>query len=81
MANLGLDPVHASEFYMADMLQQSHLLTNVATPPRTPHLASHPIDFHIRAVSSQIRVNTLFNQNNPDHINTVADQLQMLVDH
>ena len=80
MANLGLDPVHAAEFHIADMLQRSHLLTGMDTLPHTPHLASRPIDFHIRAVGSQIAANTLFNCNDPDHINNAADQLQTLVD-
>ena len=81
MANPGLDPIHASKLYVADMLQQSCLLTNITTPPHTPHPASHPIDFHIGAISSQIGADMSFNQNNPDHINTVMDQLQTLVDH
>ena len=81
MANLGLDPIHASEFYMADMLQQSCLLTNVTTPPHTPHPASHLIDFCVRAVGLQIGANMSFNQNDPDHVNTITDQLQTLVDH
>ena len=59
MANLGLDPVHASEFYVANMLQQSHLLTNVATPPHTPHPASCPINFHVGAAGSQIGADTV----------------------
>ena len=73
MANPGLDPVHTSEFHIADMLQQSCLLTTVATPPHTPHLASHLIDFHIGAVGSQIGANTSFDQNDLNHINTIAD--------
>ena len=81
MANPGLDPIYASEFYMANMLQQSHLLTNVATPLRTPHPVSCPIDFCVEAIRSQIGADTLFDRNNPDHVNTIADQLQTLVDH
>ena len=52
MANPGLDPIHASKFYMADMLQWSRLLTNIATPPCTPHPVSRPIKFHVRADTS-----------------------------
>ena len=81
MANSGLDPVHAAKFHVADMLQRSRLLTSADTPPHTPHPASHSIDFCVRAVGSQIGVNTSFNQTNPDHINTTTDQLQTLVDH
>ena len=81
MANPGLDPVHASKFHMANMLQRSHLLTNADTPPRTPHPASCPIDFHIRAEGSQIRDNMALNQSDPDHVNIIVDQLQILVDH
>ena len=81
MANPGLDPVNTTEFHVADMLQRSCLLTSVDTPPHTPHPASHLIDFHIGAVSSQIGVDMSFNQSNPDHVNTIADQLQTLVDH
>ena len=81
MANPRLDPVHASEFYMANMLQWSRLLTNVAMPPRTPHLVSHPINFHVGAIGSQIGANTSFDRHDPDHINTITDQLQALVDH
>ena len=81
MANPGLDPVHAGKFHVADMLQRSCLLTTVATPPRTPHLASSLIDFCVRAIGSQIGADTSFNRNNPDHVDTIADQLQTLVDH
>ena len=70
MANPGLDPVHAGEFHMANMLQQSHLLTNTATPPCTPHPTSCPINFHIGAAGSQIRDNMVLDRSNPDHINT-----------
>ena len=80
MANLGLDPVHATEFRMVDMLQRSHLLTCADTPPHTPHPVSRSIDFHIGVVGSQIGVDTSFNRSNPDHVNTIADQLQTLVD-
>ena len=61
MANLGLDPVHTSEFYMANMLQRSRLLTSIATPPHTPHPMSHLIDFRIGAVGLQIGADTSFN--------------------
>ena len=81
MANLGPDPVHTGKFHVANMLQWSHLLTNVDTPPRTPHPVSHPINFCIGAASSQIGDDMALNQSNPDHVNTVADQLQTLVDH
>ena len=54
MANPGLDPVHAGEFHVANMLQRSHLLTNMATPLRTPHPVSRLINFRIRAIGSQI---------------------------
>ena len=80
MANLGLDPVHTSKFHMANMLQQSHLLTNTNTPPRTPHPASCPIDFHVRAEGSQIRDNMALDRSDPDHVNIIADQLQILAD-
>ena len=78
MANPGLDPVHAAEFHIADMLQWSCLLTGTDTPPHTPHLASRSIDFHIGAVGSQIMANTSFDHNDPDHINNAADQLRTL---
>ena len=73
MANPGLDPVHAAEFHVADMLQWSRLLTSADTPPHTPHLASRPINFRIGAVGSQIRVDLSFDQSTPDHVNTLAD--------
>ena len=78
MANPRLDPVNAAEFHIADMLQQSHLLTGMETPPRIPHPASRPINFHVRAIGSQIATDTSFNPTNPDHINNTADQLRML---
>ena len=78
MANLGLDPVNTTEFHVANMLQRSHLLTGTETPPRIPHPASHPIDFHIRAIGSQITTNTSFNPTDPDHVNNATDQLQTL---
>ena len=81
MANLGLDPVHTGEFHMANMLQQSHLLTNTDTPPHTPHPVSHPINFCIGSEGSQIGDDMVLNQSNPDHINVIVDQLQTLVDH
>ena len=80
MSNPGLDPVNAAEFHVADMLQQSHLLTGMETPPHIPHLASHPIDFRIGAIGSQIAADTSFNRANPDHINSTTNQLQTLVD-
>ena len=80
MANLGLDPVNAAEFHMADMLQRSHLLTGTETPPHIPHPASCPINFHIRAVGSQIATDTLFDPTDLDHINNVTDQLRTLLD-
>ena len=61
MANLGLNPVHAAKFHMADMLQQSFLLTSADTPPHTPHPASCSIDFRVGAVGLQIGVDTSFN--------------------
>ena len=81
MANPGLDPVHTSKFHMADMLQRSCLLTNTATPPCTPHLVSHPINFHVGAIGSQIGDDMALNQSNPDHVNIIMDQLQTLVNH
>ena len=78
MANPGLDPVQAAEFHVADMLQQSHRLTGTETPPHIPHPASHPINFHVRAIRSQITANTSFDQADPDHVNSVTDQLQTL---
>ena len=47
MANPGLDPVNAAEFYVANMLQWSCLLTGTETPPHIPHPASRPINFRI----------------------------------
>ena len=81
MANLGLDPAHTSEFHVANMLQQSCLLTNVATPPCTPHPASRLINFHVGAAGSWIRDDVALNQSDPDHINIIVDQLQTLVNH
>ena len=80
MANPGLDPVNATEFHMANMLQWSHLLTGMEIPPHIPHPASRPINFHIGAIRSQIAADTSFNRANPDHINSAADQLRTLVD-
>ena len=80
MANPGLDPVHAAEFHVANMLQQSCLLTGTDTPPHTPHLASRPIDFCVGAVGSQITTDTSFDHNNLDHVNNATDQLRTLVD-
>ena len=78
MANLGLDPVNAAEFHVADMLQRSRLLTSTETPPHIPHPASRPIDFRVGAIRSQIATNTSFNPANPDHVNSAADQLRTL---
>ena len=78
MANPGLDPVNAAEFHVADMLQQSCLLTGTETPPHIPHLASHPINFHVRAIGSQITTDTSFDPADPDHVNNTADQLWTL---
>ena len=44
------------------------------------HPMSHPINFHVGAVRSQIGADTSFDRNDPDHINNAMDQLQMLVD-
>ena len=78
MANLGLDPVNAAEFHVANMLQQSRLLTSTETPPRIPHPASRPIDFHVGAIRSQIATDTSFDPTDPDHVNNTADQLWTL---
>ena len=78
MANPGLDPVNAAEFHVADMLQRSRLLTGTEAPPRIPHPASRPIDFRIRAIGSQIPIDTSFDPTNPDHVNNVTDQLRTL---
>ena len=78
MANPGLDPVNAAEFRVADMLQRSRLLTGTETPPRIPHPASRPIDFHVGAIGSQITTNASFDPTDPDHVNNAADQLRML---
>ena len=78
MANPGLDPVNAAEFHEANMLQRSRLLTGTETPPRIPHPASHPINFHVRAIGSQITTDMSFNPTDPDHVNNAADQLQTL---
>ena len=78
MANLGLDPVNAAEFHVADMLQWSRLLTGTETPPCIPHPASRPIDFCVGAIGSQIATNTSFDPADPDHVNNAADQLRML---
>ena len=79
MANPGLDPINAAKFHIADMLQWSRLLTGTETPPRIPHLASRPINFHIGAIGSQIATDTSFNPTNPDHVNNTTDQLQTLL--
>ena len=81
MANPGLNPVHTAKFHMVDMLQRSRLLSSTDSPQHTPHPASCPIDFCIGAVGSQIGVDTSFDQSDPDHVNTVTDQLQTLVEH
>ena len=80
MANLGLDPVNATKFHVADMLQWSCLLTGTETPPHIPHPASCPIDFHVGAVGSRIAADTSFNRADPDHVNNTTDQLQTLLD-
>ena len=79
MANLGLDPVNAAEFHVADMLQWSHLLTGTETPPCIPHPASRPIDFRVGAIGLQIVTDTSFDPTDPDHVNNAADQLWMLL--
>ena len=79
MANLGLDPVNAAEFHVADMLQQSCLLTGTETPPHIPHLASRPINFRIGAIGSQIATDTSFDPADPDHVNNATDQLWTLL--
>ena len=78
MANPGLDPVNTAEFHVADMLQRSWLLTSTETPPRIPHPASRLINFHVRAIGSQIATDTSFNPTDPDHVNNAADQLRTL---
>ena len=78
MANLGLDPVNATEFHVADMLQWSCLLTGMETPPRIPHPASRLINFRVGAIRSQIMTDTSFDPANPDHINNTVDQLRTL---
>ena len=78
MANLGLDPVNATEFHVANMLQRSCPLTGMETPPCIPHLASCLIDFRAGAIGSQIATNMSFNPADPDHVNKAADQLQTL---
>ena len=78
MANPGLDPVNTAEFHVADMLQRSRLLTGTETPPRIPHPASHPIDFHVGAIGLQITTDSSFDPTDPDHVNNAADQLQTL---
>ena len=78
MANPGLDPVNTAEFHIADMLQRSRLLTGTETPPHIPHPASRPINFHVRAIGSQIATDTSFDPADPDHVNNTADQLWTL---
>ena len=78
MANPGLDPVNATEFHVADMLQRSRLLTGTETPLRIPHPASRPIDFCVGAIGSQIVIDTSFDLADPDHVNNTADQLRTL---
>ena len=78
MANLGLDPVNATEFHIANMLQWSRLLTSTETPPHIPHPASCLIDFHVGAIGLQIATNTSFDPADPDHVNNATDQLRML---
>ena len=79
MANLGLDPVNAAEFHVADMLQRSCLLTGTETPPHIPHPASHLINFRVGAIGSQIATDMSFDPADPDHVNNAADQLQTLL--
>ena len=79
MANPGLDPVNATEFHIADMLQWSRLLTGTETPPRIPHPASRLIDFRVGAIGSQIATDTSFDPTDPDHINNAVDQLRTLL--
>ena len=79
MANPGMDPVHATKFHMANMLQRSCLLTSTNTPPCTPHLVSHLIDYHVRAEGSQIRDDMVINQGDPDHARIIVDRLWTLV--
>ena len=81
MANPGMDPIQASEFHVADMLQWSCLLTNTDTPPHTPHLVSCPIDYCVRAEGSQIGDNMVLDRSDPDHVNVVVNQLWTLADH
>ena len=78
MANPGLDPVNAAEFYVANMLQRSCLLTGMETPPCIPHPASRLIDFRVGAIGSQIATNTSFNPADLDHVNNATDQLRTL---
>ena len=78
MANPGLDPVNAAKFHMANMLQQSRLLTGTETPPCIPHPASRLIDFRVGAIRSQITIDMSFDPADPDHVNNAADQLQTL---
>ena len=60
MANLGLDPIQAAEFHVADMLQQSRLLSSADSPQHTPHPASRPINFCVKAVGLPNRADTSF---------------------
>ena len=53
--SLGMDPVHTTKFHVADMLQQSCLLTSADTPPHTPHPASCLINYCVGAKGLQIR--------------------------
>ena len=79
MANPGLDPVNTAEFHVANMLQQSRLLTGTETPPCIPHPASCPIDFHIGAIRSQIATDMSFDPADLDHVNNAVDQLRTLL--
>ena len=74
----GLDPVNATEFHVANMLQWSRLLTSTETPPCIPHPASRPIDFRIGAIGLQIATDTSFDPADPDQVNNAADQLWTL---
>ena len=81
MANPGMDPVHASKYHVADMLQQSHLLTAEDTPLHTPHLASCPIDYHVRAKGSLIGDNLVIDRSDPDHATVRATLHPVLPGH
>ena len=81
MANLGLDPVQATKFHVADMLQWSRLLSSMDSPRHTTHPASRLINYRVGAIGSQSGVDSSFNRSDPDHVHTVANQLWTLVEH